>query len=241
MNENLREIAEGIKKGEEITIGEGGRIKATHDKPVHPQHPEHPEHPEKRIKAPRSFGGPFLLTASIDCIPWNVKNPEMYIIDKIEMRKRYPEFWEMKAGDLVQGWHGSLQPVSGMDCFYIMAYYPFNFPPAMPRIKILAPDIFGVYYLMREPSKRHPHFYSDGAICSFFPPDKSWLPGIGTVADLLDFASLWLVGHLYWKETGEWIQPSIDHNPEFLKSILKPNDYCYCGSFKPFKRCCGKK
>jgi SEC-C motif-containing protein len=89
----------------------------------------------------------------------------------------------------------------------------------------------------------HPHLFVDGALCPYLPSDNVWSWGRNTVADFLDYISIWLAKHLVWERTGAcrggiWIGPYARHEPRDLLRNVGRNDQCPCGSGEKYKRCC---
>ncbi len=114
----------------------------------------------------------------------------------------------------------------------------FAFPPKRhPRALCVRPEISPGRY------PRHPHLFSDGALCPYLPSEDVWSWGRETVADFLDYTSIWLAKHLVWERTGAcrggiWIGPCAGHEPRDLLANVGRNDQCPCGSGKKYKRCC---
>lgn len=235
MKDELEQLGEALEKGEDVVVEAGGTVRPTHpEHPAHPVHPIHPVHPENKVKPPRSFGGAFPQQDE-KLEPWNLCHPEIYEMDLEAMSRWFPQFERIMEGARLDGWLGKVKPLhSSLEAFILIVVYPPNFPPAMPRIKVLMPDIF-----KNHPG--HPHFYMDGSICCFFPPDRSWIAGQNNVAELIQFACIWLVGHLFWKKSGKWPIPSVDqHDDAYIRKIVKGNDPCVCGSGRKFKKCHGR-
>ncbi len=179
--------------------------------------------------------------------------------DAKAMRERYPQFqakatlinvqlagyWErdstlviqqigfreaLKNARLVRYWEGVLQPVSSLEKrFKLQIYYdPINHK-AVPKVLVVEPEI------SHRTFPNHPHLYLDGSVCSFFPPDETWLADRDTVADLIDLTIIWLKSHIGWVENGfkKWPWEEAPHD----LSEVKYNAPCPCGSGIKFKKC----
>ena len=239
----LDEIAKAIQDGKSVNVGQGGKVKPPkgppEGEPPHgppdgkPPHGGNPPGHDKPVKPPRSFGGaapPKLY----DQTPWNIRRQDIYRRDMMAMRNRYPQFSPLVTGKTVEGWVGDLKPLDSCDDkFRLKLLCHHNYPPTIPAMFIVKPDIFRRYA-----RKGHRHFYDNGAICTFFPPDKSWEAEENDISELIDFACIWLVGHLYWKEYGVWPLPEVnEHDPKRLRKMIRPNAPCFCGSGLTLKEC----
>lgn len=115
------------------------------------------------------------------------------------MGERYPKFeiaphHPRSGGCFWTGWIHPFRP-SVTDIYRLEVVY---FPERDPRVYVVTPGID------RESFPRHPHLYSDGAICSYHPDDESWLWGRDDISRMVDMAAGWLVEHLCWREFGLW-------------------------------------
>lgn len=105
-----------------------------------------------------------------------------------------------------------------------------------PRVYCISPRISRIKF------PTHPHLLEDDGACPYLPSDDVWRWGRDTVADFLDFTSIWLAKHLVWEQTGagnggRWAGPSAGHSARELLRNVGRNDQCPCGSGEKYKRC----
>jgi hypothetical protein len=105
------------------------------------------------------------------------------------MRSRFPKFALLEQrGELM--WTGPLKPIAEVDLeFSVVVVYPTNYPYHPPTLWVLNPEL--------EPGA--PHTYVDGSLCVYA---KNWDPERGTAASCVTLISAWLIGYLYWLQTG---------------------------------------
>ena len=132
------------------------------------------------------------------------------------------------------------QMVSLCDPHVVHAKFAFRVtyrePPAHPSPMLTYPEI--------DPAC--PHKYSDGSACALLPSDGVWdWHRPSTMADYLDYVSIWAAKYAYWKATnawghgGLWIGAEAPHNQAFRDQTANTAQ-CWCGSGLRFGDCHGR-
>jgi hypothetical protein len=85
------------------------------------------------------------------------------------------------------------------------------------------------------------HTFDDGLpyprMCPYRPSDGIWLWQDHTVVDYMDHAVTWLIKWTVWDQADVWIGSEVPHDSQFLLRTTGPNQECWCGSGKKYKKC----
>jgi hypothetical protein len=121
-------------------------------------------------------------------------------------------------------------------------------PPAVPRIFALQPRLDHRSYPDHphlNKGRRHPLWglerrLPDSDLCVFATQDGAWNWQQHSVADIVEYTSMWLAGHLFWLASGRktWLIPGASHDPQWLLLNTPEEADCSCGSGKAFGSCC---
>jgi hypothetical protein len=121
-------------------------------------------------------------------------------------------------------------------------------PPAVPRIYSIHPRLDVRKYPDHphlNKGRRHPlwgleRLLPDSDLCVFATQDGTWNWGQHSVADIVEYTSMWLASHLLWLASRRktWLIPGASHNPYWLLWNTPWKADCACGSGKTFESCC---
>jgi hypothetical protein len=103
---------------------------------------------------------------------------------------------------------------------------------ALPRCYVVSPLI---------PKEKRMHMWADGAVCAFLASEGIWDWRIHTVADFLPHVLVWALKWLVYDKTGVWIGAQHNSSPQYHLQIVSGNDSCWCGSGRPYRKCCRPK
>lgn len=102
-------------------------------------------------------------------------------------------------------------------------------PPAHPDLYVTWPELI----------PGTPHTFGKQFPCVVSPTDGGWSAENNTIADYVDFTSIWLVKYEVWTQIQQWIGHEASHDEEVLRRT-NPNAQCFCGSGYRYKDCHGR-
>lgn len=83
--------------------------------------------------------------------------------------------------------------------------------------------------------------YPTGSICSFEPPDKTWVPG-GPLVPLLDLHVVWIVRQMHLRHFGRWPGQQVLHTAYERLHEHESGELCGgCNSGRRYEDCCKER
>lgn len=122
---------------------------------------------------------------------WYEGHPGRLVLEKKAMNLKFPQFVLKRMGDQL-AWVGKLHTNRG-NIYEVAIVYPDDFPSSHPRAYVVYPSV--------EDSK---HQYHDGALCLFYPGDRSYAPEQTTAATVVAWTATWLFCYEEYERTGSW-------------------------------------
>ena len=152
------------------------------------------------------------------------------------MARWFPQFqlhWNGRS-DTTPHWIGLLQPLDPERGRFLLqaSYWPNPLSPL--RMTVLEPAL----------SAHAPHRYTNGDLCTFYPPSGVWERGRDEddLVELIRFTVTWLVRYTCWMVfDGWWPGVDVPHDPEFLVATLRDEDPCPYHFPAPWATCCKRQ
>ena len=131
-----------------------------------------------------------------------------------KMRSDFPEFSYSRSKN-IPTWRGLLQPLKGSKEYFVKVIYKYSGRRSnAPKAWVLNPK------LQNNPT----HRYSDGSLCLYYPPDRSWDPNYFISETIIPWTALWLAFYEVWLETGNWYGPEVKHHGPKVEPDFRASD-----------------
>jgi hypothetical protein len=132
----------------------------------------------------------------------SIRSPALTIgLQVAKMQRDYPDFTYSRRNNLPT-WLGVLQPTDVSPEYSVKIVYRFaDQNSKSPRVWVESPEI----------SPAAKHRYSDGSLCLYFPPDRSWTPNKFIADTIVLWTALWLAFYEIWLDTDHWYGPEAPH------------------------------
>lgn len=108
----------------------------------------------------------------------------------IAMRHYFPQFVFRRDGVGKGSWIGTVKPTPKSPEYRVRIEYDWY----SPRVFVESPNLL----------KSCPHRYSDGSLCLYYPPDRSYSSNSFIANTIVPWVCEWLYFYEIWLETGIW-------------------------------------